>query len=339
MPQSPDAVLKSLRKNQFAPLYLLHGDEPFYLDQLVEYLEANTLPAAARDFNQFVLFGKDLNVGGLLSYAKRFPMLSDRQLVLVKEAQDLAGLEAKDTSKFLEDYALNPLASTVLVLVFKQPVDERKAWVKAFEQKGVVVASRKLYDSKIPDWIAEYCHERGVKISPKATQLLAESVGNDLKRLTNELDKILLNLTLRDEINAEVVERFVGISREYNNFELQKALLQRDVVKANRIARFFALNPKDNPLAPTLLVLYNFFSKLLVVHTAADRSEKVLAGQLGVNPYFVKDYLAGVRTFPLPKVVQILAALRRADSQAKGVEGGELPEGAILAELVFTILH
>jgi DNA polymerase-3 subunit delta len=339
VPYTPDAALKALKKNQFAPLYLLHGDEPYYLDQLAEYLEANALPAAARDFNQFVLFGKDLNIGGLLSYAKRFPMLSDRQLVLVKEAQDLAGLEAKDTSRFLEEYARNPLASTVLVLVFKQPVDERKAWVKAFDQQGVLVQSKKLYESKVPDWIAEYCHARGIKISPKAMQLLAESVGTDLKRLANELDKILLNLTLRDEIDAEVVERFVGISREYNNFELQKALLQRDVLKANRIVQFFAANPKDNPLPPTLLVLYNFFSKLLLVHTADDRSEKVLAAQLGVNPYFVKDYLAGIRAFPLAKVVRIVQALRRADAQGKGVEGGELDERAILAELVYQILH
>ncbi len=339
MPQTPDAVLKRIKKNEFAPLYLLHGDEPYYLDQIVDLLETQVLPAGARDFNQFVVFGKDLNVAGLLSYAKRFPMLSDRQLVLVKEAQDLAGLEAKDTSKFLEEYALNPLTSTVLALVFKQPVDERKAWVKAFEQKGIVVASRKLYDSKIPEWVTEYCYERGVKISPKATQLLAESVGNDLKRLANELDKILLNLMLRDEINAEVVERFVGISRDYNNFELQKAVLQQDVTKANRIARHFTANPKDNPLAPTLLVLYNFFSKLLVVHTSPDRSEKVLAAQLGVNPYFVKDYLTGIRAFPLPKVVQSLQALRRADAQAKGVDSGEMDEGAILTELIFQLLH
>ena len=336
---TPEAALKNLRARQFAPLYLLHGDEPYFLDQLTDFLAGHVLSSGEQPFNQFVLFGKDLSVASLLSYAKRFPMLSERQLVLVKEAQGMAGLEAKDTNRFLEDYALKPLNSTVLVLCFKEPVDERKGWVKAFDRQGVVVHSRKLYDNKLPDWIAAYCHERGVKISPKAMQMLAEFVGGDLKRLAGELDKMLLNLRAGQDITAETVETYVGVSKEYNSFEFQKALFQRDTGKAYRIAAYFSANPRDNPVQPILIVLYNYFSKVLLVHAATDRSERALASQLGANPYFVKDYLTGVRNFSLDKTVGVIQALRRADSQSKGVDTPVLTENAILNELVYSILH
>lgn len=339
MPLSPDAALKAIKSRQLVPLYLFHGDEPYYLDQLTDLLEEAVLPPAERAFNQFVLFGKDLNVPSLLGYAKRFPMLADRQLVLVKEAQGMAGLEAKDSLRFLEEYLNHPLPSTVLALCFKELIDERKNWVKAFEKGGVVVASRKLYENKLPDWIAEYCHERGVKVSKNALMMLAEFVGNDLKRLANELDKILLNLRAGQDITAEVVETYVGVSKEYNSFEFQKALFQRDVARANQIAAFFAANPKNYPLQPILIVLYNYFSKLMLVHAAPDRNEKILAAQLGVNPYFVKDYLMGQQRFSAEKTAQVLSALRQADAQSKGVDVGTVDEGAILRDLVFSILH
>lgn len=339
MALSPEAALKAFKAREFLPLYLFHGDEPYYLDQLTDVLEETVLPESERAFNQFVLFGKDLNVPSLLGYAKRFPMLAERQLVLVKEAQGLAGLEAKDTVRFLEDYLSNPLPSTVLALCFKESVDERKSWVKAFENKGIVVSSRKLYDNKVPDWIAGYCHARGVKVSKNALMMLAEFVGNDLKRLANELDKMLLNLRAGQDITAEVVETYVGISKEYNSFEFQKALFQRDVAKANQIAAFFAANPKNYPVQPLLIVLYNYFSKLMLVHAAPDRSERALAAQLGVNPYFVKDYLTGFQRFSAEKTAVVLTALRNADAQSKGVDVGSVDEAAILHDLVFKILH
>ncbi len=339
MPQTFEAVWKELKKNQFAPLYLLAGDEPFYIDKIAAYLEENALSPSARDFNQFVLYGKDINVATLLGNAKRYPMLSDRQLVMVKEAQDMQGLEAKDTVRFLEDYIVNPLDSTILVLCFKSPVDERKAWVKAADKKGIYFSSKKLYDNKIPDWIASYCHEKGVKISPKALQMLTEFIGNDLKRIANELEKIILNLKADEAIQAETVERFVGISREYNNFELQKALIQRNTERANRIAYHFAKNPKDNPIQPTLIILDNFFSKLLLVHAIADKSERNLAAELGVNPFFVKDYLTGVRNYSLDKTAQVIKYLRQADAYSKGVDGGTVTEETILKDLIFKILH
>jgi DNA polymerase-3 subunit delta len=339
MPKAPAEILKDLKKKVYAPLYLLHGDEPFYLDKVSDYIEDNALSAADRSFNQFVFFGKDLTIPALLSHAKRFPMMAERQLILVKEAQGLQGIEQKEMQLALENYTKNPLASTVLVLVFKTAADERKTWVKAFDKAGVMMPSKKLYDSKIPDWILEYCHENGLKISRKAIEMLIENVGNDLKRLASEIDKIMLNLRVDEEINAQVVEKFVGISKEYNYFEFQKALINRDVLKANQIVNFFASNPKDNPLAPIVLLLYNFFSKVLLTHATPDKSERNLAVVLGVNPFFTKDYNLAIRNYNLAKVVQIIHEIKKLDLKSKGVESGSLSDAEALREMTFRILH
>ncbi len=339
MPKSVQDTLKEIKKKKFHPVYVLHGDEPYFLDKISEQIEANALNEADKGFNQYILYGKDLSVPTLLSYAKRYPMMSERQLVLVKEAQGIAGLEQKEMQVQLEYYAKNPLQSTILVLCFKDSVDERKAWVKAFDQQGAVISSKKMYDNKIPDWVIEYCHEQGVKISPKAVQMLVENVGNDLKRLASEIDKIIINLRVDEEINAAVVEKFVGISKEYNYFEYQKALIQKDVVKANQIINFFASNPKDNPLAPIVLLLFNFFSKVLLAHTQSDKSEKGIASALGINPFFAKDYLASMRQYSLPKVLQIIHDIKQLELQAKGIEANSSTDAERLKELTFRILH
>lgn len=339
MPKSVEEVLQDLQKKTYLPVYLLHGDEPYYTEKIIDVFENQVLSPADRSFNQFVLFGKDINIGTLLSYAKRFPMMAERQLIIVKEAQDLPGLDSKEQVKYLEDYFLNPLSSTILVMGFKTLLDERKAYIKTVDKKGVLVSSKKLYDNKVPDWIADYCHVKGVKISPKAIQMLTESVGNDLKRLASEIEKILLNLTIKQEITAEVVERFVGVSKEYNIFEFQKAILQRNILKANQIATHFSSNPKETPLVAVIIILYNFFSKLLLVHATNDKSEQALAKLLGVNPYFTKDYLMGVRNFSLSQTIQIIKYLRVADTQSKGIDSGSQNEGELLRELVFKMLH
>jgi DNA polymerase-3 subunit delta len=339
-----DTILKDIRNKRIAPVYLIHGDEPYYIDRIAEELEKVAVPVAERGFNQFVLFGKDADVGAVLNYARRYPFMAERQLVLVKEAQQLTGIGDKSAQTLLEDYALNPLASTILMLCYtkeegKPALDERKAWVKAFGSKGKLLGVKKLYDNKVPDWIGEYCREQGAKVSPKACQLLADHIGNDLKRLAGEIDKILINLHVGEEISAGTVERLVGISKEYNVFELQKALTQRDVVKANRIVDYFARNPKDNPLVVILAQLFSYFSKVLLVQASKDQSDKALAPLLGVNPFFVKDYLSAARTFPLNKVADIIHAIRRADARSKGIDAPTLSEGDILRELVFDILH
>ncbi len=339
-----DSLLKDIRAKRFAPVYLLHGDEPYYLDRVADELEKLVVPVAERGFNQFVLFGKDSDVGAVLNYARRYPFMAERQLVVVKEAQQLAGIGDKSAQSLLEDYALNPLTSTILVLCFvkedgKPGLDERKAWVKAFGNKGTLLGIKKLYDNKLVDWVGDYCRTQGAKVSPKACQMLVDHIGNDLKRIASEVDKILINLAVNEEISAATVERFVGISKEYNVFELQKALATRDVLKANRIIDYFARNPKDNPLVVILAQLFAYFSKVLLIQASKDQTDKGLASVLGVNPFFVKDYQQAARQYPLLKVADIIHALRRADGQSKGIDSPTLNEGDILRELVFTVLH
>ena len=334
-----DSLLKDIRNKRIAPVYLIHGDEPFFLDRIADELEKVVVPVAERGFNQFMLFGKDADVGAVLNSARRYPFMAERQLVLVKEAQQLNGIKDKSGQHLLESYAMEPLGSTVLAIFHHEPLDERKGWVKAFASKGVLLGIKKLYDSKLVDWVGDYCRGRGAKISPKACQMLVESIGNDLKRMAGEFDKILLNLRVDEEISAATVERLVGISKEYNVFELQKALAQRDVVKANRIVDYFGHNAKDNPAVMVLAQLYQYFSRVVMVQHSKDQSERGLAPVLGVNPFFVKDYLTAARAYPLVKVADIIHLIRRADAQSKGIDTPTMTDGDILKELVFGILH
>jgi DNA polymerase-3 subunit delta len=339
MAQTPDIVLKEIRSKKYRPIYFLHGDEPYHIDSIADELEKRVVSEAEKGFNQFVLYGKDTDVAGVLSYARRFPFMSERQLILVKDANKLGGIEQKEQQARLEDYALNPLHSTVLVFCFHANADERKTFIKAINTNGVVVQSKKMYDNKLPEWVSGFCQHEGVKISPKAVQMLVDNIGNDLKRLSNEIRKIMVNLRVDEGIDAAAVERFVGISKEYNVFEFQKALMTRDVLKANQIAAFFSANSKDNPLAPILIILFGFYSKVLLAHASKDKTEKGLAAELGINPYFAKDYLLAIRNYPLPKVANIIHYLRECDARMKGLDGVNIPEGELLKELVFKIVH
>lgn len=339
MAQTPDIILKEIRGKKYKPLYFLHGDEPYYIDSIAEELEKRVVSEAEKGFNQFVLYGKDTDVAGVLSYARRFPFMAERQLILVKDANKLGGIEQKEQQARLEEYALHPLNSTVLVFCFHANADERKTFIKAFNTNGVVVQSKKMYDNKLPDWVSSFCQQEGVKVSPKAVQMLVDNIGNDLKRLSNEIRKIMVNLRVDEGIDAAAIEKFVGISKEYNVFEFQKALMIRDVMKANQIATYFSANSKDNPLAPILIILFGFFSKLLLTHASRDKTEKGLSAELGVNPYFVKDYLLASRNYPLPKVVNIIHYLRECDGRMKGLDGVSTSEGELLKELVFKIIH
>lgn len=339
MIQTPEQALKDIRQKKIQPLYFIHGDEPYYIDAIADELEKVVVAEAEKGFNQFVLFGKDTDIGGILNYARRYPFMSERQFILVKEAQQIAGIDNKDKNAILEEYALRPLTSTVLTLCFQGNFDARKSIIKSFEKGGVVVQCKKMYDNKLPDWVGEYARNKGVKISIKAIQMLVENIGNDLKRIVNEIDKIIVNLKGSEEISAAIVEKYVGISKEYNVFEFQKSLMQRNVLKANQIANYLAANPKENPLPQVLIILYNFFSKTLVVHGAPDKSEAGLASALGVNPYFVKDYTMAARNYSVEKIANAIKAIRHADNCSKGIETGSLADDAILKELVFNILH
>lgn len=339
MAQTFHDIIKSIKKKQFAPVYLLHGDEAFYIERLANEIENTALDISERSFNQNILFGKDITVGALLGYSRSFPMMGDKQVIIVKEAQHIAGFDNKENAKFLEQYFLNPQLTTILVICFNDNLDERKAWVKAADNKGVIFKSKKFYDDKLPDWIAEYCHSQKLKISYKAIQLLTESVGNDLTRLASEIDKLMLNLKIDEEISANTIEKYVGISKEYNIFEFQKALVQKDVLKANNIAVYFSKNQKQNPMAPTIAMLYNFFSKLLLVHASSDKSDKNLAPLLGVHPFFVKEYQLAARNYSYPKTFEIIHYIKLAELYSKGIETGSQSEKNILQDLIFKMLH
>lgn len=340
MPQTADSVLKDLQKGRYAPVYFLQGEEPFYIDLIANYIEKNALSEADKGFNQVICYGKDLQTGALMNYARRFPMMANRQVVIVKEAQEIQDLGKEEAQKLLENYVINPLPSTILVLCHKyKSLDGRKSLAKSLDKHAVLVDSKKLYDNQVPDWAANYCREKGYKVSTKATVMLAEYVGNDLNRMAGEIDKILINLPEGSEITADTVQKYVGISKEYNTFELQKALIVRDVVKANQIIRYFEANPKDNPIIPIIALLFSFFCKVLISYHTPDKSENNLATVLKVNRFFVKDYLQTMRGYPFQKVVQIIHFLREADLKSKGVDCGNTSEGQILKELVFKILH
>ena len=332
-------ILKSIKKDAIKALYFLHGEEPFHIEQIIDKIQKLAIPEHEKGFNEFVLFGKELNIGALLNYARRFPMMAERQLIIVKDAQQIQGIDQKENQKLIEEYALHPLGSTILVLAFGNAQDERKAWVKAFGKSGVLFNSKKMYDNQLPDCVADHCHGKGMKISPKAIQLLVEHIGNDLKRLTSEIEKVILNLKSGEGIDADLIQKYVGISKEYNVFELQKALIQRDVVKANQIIIYFANNPKDNPIQPVIIILYNFFSKVLLVHASGEKSDSGVASLLKVNSFFAKDYINATRNYSLPKLRSVIHSLKIADLKSKGVETGEETEGDILKRLVFEILH
>ena len=340
MAASPDSILKDLKSSKYSPVYFLQGEEPYYIDLIADLIEKNCLNESEKSFNQTILYGKDVNTNTILLNAKKFPMMSERQVVIVKEAQEVSDLGKEAGDSQLNAYIQNPLPSTVLVLCYKyKTLDARKTLAKNLDKFAVLVNSKKIYDNQVPDWVTAYISQKGFKVNNKASVLLAEFVGNNLSRLANEIDKLLINLKEGQEVNEDLIEKYVGISKEFNVFELQQALIKRDVYKANQIVKYFEANPKDNPIIPILSVLFNFFSKLLQVHAAENRTEGNLAKMLSVNPYFVKDYISGARTYPFPKVVNIIHYLRQADLYSKGVDATNMKEGQILKELVFKILH
>jgi DNA polymerase-3 subunit delta len=337
---TPETVLKDIKANKYAPVYFLQGDEPYYIDLIADHIEKNCIQEHEKSFNQTVLYGKDTNVNVVLQNAKKFPMMAERQVVIVKEAQELPDLNKEAGEKFLNAYIQNPLPSTVLVFCHKyKTLDGRKSLGKNMDKFAVLVTTKRLYDNQLPDWITKYCSEKGVRINPKAALLMADNIGNDLSRLANEIDKLLINLKGKAEIDEGLVEKYVGISKEYNVFELQKALTNRDVLKANRIINYFEANPKNNPIIPTLAALFGFFNKILLVHGIDDKSDSGIAKALGVNPFFAKDYSAAARSFPVQKTINIIHYLHEADLRCKGIGSATMPEGQIMKELIFKILH
>ncbi|MEQ9427037.1 MAG: DNA polymerase III subunit delta [Cyclobacteriaceae bacterium] len=340
MPQSWDSVLSDIQKNKFSPIYFLHGDEPYFIDLIVDHIEKNAIEESAKSFNQIVLYGKDVDMNQILTQARRFPMMSERQVVLVKEAQEIRDLAKEAGQTLLEGYINQPQASTILVFAHKHKAfDQRKKIAKELNKKAVVVQSKRLYDNQIPDWIKTFIGQRGHSIEEKAAHMLSEYIGNNLERIVNEVDKILINFKEKVYITPDLIEKYVGISKEYNSFELQKALAVRDVYKANLIVNYFGANPKSNPLILTIAFLYTFFTKLLLVHSANDQSSGALASQLRISPFFVKEYITASKNYPKGKVIANIHHLRHADLKSKGVNANNIDNGELLKELIFLLMH
>ena len=334
MASTVQSILHDLHNGHYAPVYLFDGEEPFFIDQLTDFIEEHVLDEAGKAFDQVVLYGLNTDVNLVIDEIKRFPMMGERRVVIVKEAQQLKNIEE------LFDYVKNPLQQNILVLAHKyKKMDGKKAFTKYLRQHAVYFESKKLYDNQVAGWIDEHMKNQGYHISMKAAALLAEFVGSDLSRLNNELEKLRLVIPATSNITPEDIERNIGISKDYNNFELVSALAHKDVLKANRIIKYFSDNPKDNPLVFTMSVLYGFFTKVMLVHTAKSSDSRVLASVLKVNPFFVKDYQTGARNYPMSKLVKIIHYLREADVRSKGVENVNTTDYDLMRELLFKILH
>ena len=329
-----EQILSEIHKKNFAPIYFLTGEEPYFIDMISDTIENEALDEADRAFNQIVLYGRGVDVETIANHARSFPMMGERMVVIVKEAQDV-----KDLEKF-EAYLDTIPETTLLVFIYKyKKFDKRKTLAKKIDKKGVWFESKKLYDSNIPGWIQNYLKAEGYSITPKATQMLADFLGTDLHKIANELKKLTIALPKSKSIDDADVERNIGISKDFNVFELQNAIGNRDVLNANRIVNYFGDNGKDNPLLVTAITLYGYFTKLIKLHCTQDKSQGNLASVLGVNPYFVRDYLAAARNYSLGDCIRSVSILREFDMKSKGYESGEVSEKDLYREMIFKLMH
>ena len=331
-----DDILKELRAKQYRPVYYLMGEEPYYIDLIADYITDNILTETEKEFNLTVVYGADVDIATVINAAKRYPMMSEHQVVVVKEAQNIRNMEE------LSYYLQKPLLSTILVICHKHGVlDRRKKLAAEIEKTGVLFESKKVKDAQRPAFITSYMKRKGIDVEPKATAMLADFVGADLSRLTGELEKLIITLPKgHTRVTPEQIEKNIGISKDYNNFELRSALVEKDVLKANKIIKYFEENPKTNPIQMTLSLLFGFFSNLMLAYYAPEKSEQGIANMLGLRtPWQAKDYLAAMRRYNGVKTMQIIGEIRYADAKSKGVGNPSLSDGDILRELVFKILH
>lgn len=326
-------ITKDIKSGIVKPIYFLMGDEPFYIDKITDFIENNILSEDEKGFNQTVLYGRDVTIEDIIATAKRFPMMSEYQVVVVREAQELSRTIDK-----LENYLLNPQLSTVLVFAFKyKTIDKRKKFTKLIAEKGVLFESKKLYDNQVAPWISKYLSTKGYAIEPKANMMLVEFLGTDLSKVVNELEKLQIILPKGSTITPELIEKNIGISKDYNVFEFRNAIGSRDQLKAFRIAQYFARNPKENPLVLITGQLNSFFTQLLTAHGLKDKTASNLAKSLGINPYFVKDIELSMRNYPMRKVSSIISDLRALDVKSKGVNANALSTDDLLKEVLVKI--
>jgi len=329
-----EQIMTDLKNKIYKPIYFLMGEETYYIDKITDYIEGNVLSASEKAFNQTIIYGRDTDALAVDNISRRYPMMASHQVVIVKEAQNL-----KDIEKLVY-YASQPLKSTILVINYKyKTLDKRKKIYKEIQDNGLIFESKKLYDNQVPDWINNYLKNKGYSIEPVASLLLTDFLGTSLSKVSNELDKLIISLPKGSKISTSIIEENIGISKDFNNFELQNALVKKDVVKANQIINYFDKNQKENPIVLTISSLYFFFRKLLVFHFLPDKNPRNIAAALQINPYFVKDYQQAAKRFNPKKTVAIISWLREYDLKSKGYDNASASPGDLLKELIFKIIH
>lgn len=327
-------IVSDIKKGDIKPVYFLMGDEPYYIDKIAEFIEKNVLTEEERGFNQMVLYGRDVSIEDIVGNAKRYPMMAEKQVVVVKEAQHLSR-----TIEKLSSYVSQPQESTVLVVCYKYAkLDKRKKLYKIVKERGVLFESKKLYENQVADWIRKVLQGKGYAIAPKAAHLLVEFLGTDLSKINNELEKLQLVISKDKTITPESIEEHIGISKDFNNFELKKAIGERNVHKATRIVTYFGQNPKDNPFVVTVTLLHSFFSQLLQYHGLTDHSQRNVASKLGINPFFVSEFQVAAKNYPMKKVSAIISSLRELDLKGKGVGATNISHTDLLKELLVKVM-
>lgn len=332
-----EGIMRDLKARKFAPVYYLMGDEAYYIDKIADYIAEHVLAPEERDFNQTVLFGSDVNASQITDVAKRYPMMSEYQVVIVKEAQNIKNTDA------LAAYVEKPLTSTILVMCHKNgTLDRRKTLASKIQKNGVLFESKKLGERELPAFIERYLQQREATIDTKSTQMITEAIGADLSRLTSELDKLLIALPENDKkVTPQVVENQIGVSKDFNAFELKAALVNRDVYKANQIIQYFDENPKSGGPFKLVPLLFSYFQNLMIAYYAPNnKSQEEVAGWLELkNAWAAKEYMTGMRNYSGMKVMQIINKLREIDAKMKGLDNPNTSQGELMKELIFYILH
>ncbi len=340
--QTYEQIVSDIKKKIYKPIYFLMGEESFYIDEITTLLEKSILPEEERSFNQSIFYGKDIEMGTLLDNSRRFPMMSNYNVVIVKEAQNMKGIDglpSDQTDPFML-YLENPAKSTILVINYKgKSLDKRKKIYSCIDKNSVLFESKRIYDNKVGEWIIKQLKESGKTIDAKAAELMASHLGNDLSLVARELEKLVIVAPKNGPITMKEIDEHVGISKDFNIFELQMALAKKDIYRSNLIVTHLGQNPKTKSIIPLIAFLYSYFSKLLMIHSSSDKTRQSLAALLGVNPFFVQDYLDAARTFPATKCMAIIGFLREYDAKSKGIDNPTTDDLELMRELVFKILY
>jgi DNA polymerase-3 subunit delta len=327
-------IISQLSERQYKPVYLLHGNEPFFIDKITDFITNNVLTEAEKGFNQTIFYGRDTEIGSIIETAKRYPMMAEKQVVIIREAQDLKQLEK------LDGYLANPVESTILVFAYKyKKPDGRKKFAKLIKKHGVVFESKTIYDNQMSKWVESYVHQHQRKITPKATLLISEYIGSNLSLASNEIEKLFISIPEGGHIDDNAVSEVIGINKDFNIFEFQNAFGTRDFKKAMQIAIHFGNHQKEHPYVMVISQLGKYFTNLVLMYFSPKASRNDLARMIGVNPYFMDDFYTAKSNFGAGSAVKAIELIREYDVKAKGVNSSGIPSGELLKELVFKIFN